>query len=179
MGTNTTKTGSDSGTTAQTVRNRIEAGGERVWRLADFEGMPFTAVAQALSRLTRSGVIQRLGKGLNYRSRPTAFGPSKPNTAQIRGISVRRKGVFPSGIAVANLHGFTTQNPVRVEVATDGSSLPHLIVGKETVIHTRRPESWRSLSQFGEWPSRCIAARSGSVRKSPNQQHAALFPKTR
>ena len=34
-----------------------------------------------------------------------------------------------------------------MEVATDGSSLPRLIVGKETVIHTRRPESWRELSQ--------------------------------
>lgn len=141
------KTGSNSAATAKTVRRRIEAGGERVWRLADFEGMPFTAVAQALSRLTRSGEIQRLGKGLYYRSRPTAFGPSKPNTAQIRGLSVRRKGVFPSGIAAANLLGFTTQNPGRLEVATDGSSLPRLIVGKETVIHTRRPESWRDLSQ--------------------------------
>ena len=147
MKTIATKTRSDAGATAETVRKRIEAGGERVWRLADFEGMPFTAVAQALSRLTRSGMIQRLGKGLYYRSRPTAFGPSKPNTAQIRSLSVRRKGVFPSGIAAANLLGFTTQNPGRVEVATDGSSLPRLIVGKETVIHTRRPESWRELSQ--------------------------------
>lgn len=44
---------------AKNVREQIEAAGERVWRLADFEGMPFTAVAQALSRLTRQGVIQR------------------------------------------------------------------------------------------------------------------------
>ena len=143
----TKNTGPDSGATAKTVRTRIEAGGERVWRLADFEGMPFTAVAQALSRLTRGGVIQRLGKGLYYRSRPTAFGPSKPNNAQIRSLSVRRKGVFPSGIGAANLLGFTTQNPGRVEVATNGLSLPRLIVGKETVIHTRRPESWQSLSE--------------------------------
>ena len=34
---------------AKIVREQIEAGGERVWRLADFEDMPFTAVAQALS----------------------------------------------------------------------------------------------------------------------------------
>lgn len=141
------KTGPDSGATAETVRRRIEAGGERVWRLADFEGMPFTAVAQALSRLTRAGEIQRLGKGLYYRSRPTAFGPSKPNSAQIRSLSVRLKTVFPAGIGAANLLGFTTQNPGRLEVATDSSSLPRLIVGKETVVHTRRPESWRKLSE--------------------------------
>jgi hypothetical protein len=47
--------------------------------------------------------------------------------------------VFPAGIAAANLLGFTTQNTVRVEVAPDGLSLPRWIVGKETVIHTRRP----------------------------------------
>jgi hypothetical protein len=136
-----------TGNTAETVRRRIEASGERVWRMADFEGMSFTAVAQALSRLARQGVIQRLGKGLYYRSRPTAFGASRPNAAQVRSLPVRRRGVFPAGSAAANLLGFTTQNPARVEVATNGLSLPRLIVGKETVIHTRRPESWRALSQ--------------------------------
>lgn len=43
--------------------------------------------------------------------------------------------------------GFTTQNPARIELATNGLSLPRLIVRKETVIHTRRPESWRELSE--------------------------------
>jgi Family of unknown function (DUF6088) len=141
------KTGSAARNTAQTVRQRIESGGERVWRLADFQGMPFTAVAQTLSRLARRGVIQRLGKGMYYRPRQTAFGLSKPNRTQIRSLPVRRQGVFPAGIAAANLLGFTTQNPARVEVATDGLSLPRLIVGQDTVIHTRRPESWRELSE--------------------------------
>jgi hypothetical protein len=147
MRSNHKKTGSDAGNTAETVRRRIEASGERVWRLADFGGMPSTAVAQALSRLSRQGMIQRLGKGLYYRPRQTAFGQSKPNSAYIRSLPVRRRGVFPAGVAAANLLGFTTQNPARVEVATDGLSLPRLIVGKETVIHTRRPESWRALSE--------------------------------
>jgi DNA-binding Lrp family transcriptional regulator len=147
MRTNQKKTGSRAGNTAETVRRRIEASGERVWRMADFQGMPFMAVAQALSRLTRQGVIQRLGKGLYYRSRPTAFGASRPNLAQVRSLPVRRKGIFPAGIAAANVLGFTTQNPARVEVATNGLSLPRLIVGKETVIHMRRPESWQSLSE--------------------------------
>lgn len=141
------KTGSSRAGTAVLVRRRIEAGGERAWRLADFGELPFTAVAQALSRLNRGGVIQRLGKGLYYRSRPTAFGLSKPNPAQIRSLPIGRKGVFSTGIGAANLLGFTTQNQARVEVATDGLSLPRLIVGKDTVIHTRRPEAWRSLSE--------------------------------
>ena len=52
-----------------------------------------------------------------------------------------------TSISAANLLGFTTQNPGRIEVSTDGPSLPRLIVGKDTVIHTRRPESWRQLFQ--------------------------------
>jgi hypothetical protein len=130
-----------------TVRHRIEAGGERVWRLTDFAELPFPAVAQALSRLARQGQLRRLGKGLYYSSRQTAFGPSLPNPAVIRALPVPQKVVFPAGLAAANLLGFTTQNPARIELATDGLSLPRLIVGKEAVIHTRRPAAWRSLSE--------------------------------
>lgn len=160
---------------AETVRRQIEASGERVWRLADFEGMPFTAVAQALSRLSRQGVIKRLGKGLYYRSRPTAFGDSKPNRAQIRSLPVRRKGVYPAGIAAANLLGFTTQNPARVEVATDGVSLPRLIVGKETVIHTRRPEAWRQLSETDAALLDFLRRRGEASELSPGKTIAKLI----
>jgi hypothetical protein len=132
--------------TASIVRSRIESGGERVGRLADFAGMPCMAVAQSLSRLTRQGIIQRLGKGLYYRPRQTAFGLSRPNAARLRSLAGRNRA-FPAGTAAANALGFTTQNPARVEVATDASSLPRLIVGKDTVIHTRRPASWRELSE--------------------------------
>src|SRR5437870_4685099 len=100
-------------TIAEAVRTRIESSGERLWRLADFDGLPLMAVAQALSRLARRGHIQRLGKGLYYRPRQTAFGPSRPNMAHIRSLTLRQKAVFPAGIAAANLLGFTTQNAAR------------------------------------------------------------------
>jgi DNA-binding Lrp family transcriptional regulator len=147
MKTNQQKRGADQRTTAATVRRRIEASGERVWRLADFGGLSFAAVAQTLSRLTRQGVIQRLGKGLYYRPRQTAFGMSRPNAAQIRSLPIGRNGLFPAGIAAANLLGFTTQNPAQIELATDGLSLPRLIVGKDAVVHTRRPAAWQGLSE--------------------------------
>lgn len=131
---------------AKAVRKRIEVGGERVWRLADFENLSFTAVAQALSRLSRLGIIQRLGKGLYYKPRQTAFGPSKPNPSQLRSLPVLGKGIFPAGCTAANVLGFTTQQPAKLEIATNGLSLPRLIVGKETIIHTRRPPSWQELS---------------------------------
>jgi hypothetical protein len=132
---------------AEAVRRRIETSGERVWRPVDFQGMSLSAVAQALSRLCRRGLIQRLGKGLYYRPRQSAFGQSKPNHAHIRSLPIPHRSFFPAGVAAANFLGFTTQNPARVEVATDGLSLPRLIVGQDTIIHTRRPESWRELSQ--------------------------------
>ena len=45
------------------VRERIAGSGEPLWRLEDFRDLPFTAVAQVLSRLTRTGKLERLSKG--------------------------------------------------------------------------------------------------------------------
>lgn len=128
------------------IRERIERGGERLWRLEDFDGLRSTAVAQALSRLTREGVIERLSKGTYYRSRQTTFGKSRPNPAAVQELASRRKNIFPSGIAADSLLGFTTQTARRGEVSTSALSLPRKLIGTDTVIHTRRPEAWRGLS---------------------------------
>jgi len=130
------------------VRQRIEQGGERLWRLQDFRDLPFAAVAQALSRLTRAGMIERLSKGVYYCTRQTAFGSSRPNPAAIQKLASPRKGLFPSGIAATNLLGFTTQNAGNGEIATSAMSLPRKLIGQGTVIHTRRPEAWANLSQI-------------------------------
>ncbi len=131
------------------VRVRIEAEGERVWRAADFLGMDRSwtahAVAQALSRLARQGVVRRLGKGLYYRGRETAFGPSVPSPGMIQSVPLAGRAVFPAGHAAAGLLGLTTQQPALPEIATTGGSLPRMIVGKHAVIHTRRPTSWGGL----------------------------------
>ncbi|HMN95254.1 MAG TPA: hypothetical protein PKC43_02705 [Phycisphaerales bacterium] len=132
---------------AETVRRRIDRGGERLWRLVDFRDLPFTAVAQALSRLARAGEIERLSKGVYYRSRKTVFGRSRPNPAAIRQLATRTRPFFPSGIAAANLLGFSTQSTSRGELATSASSLPRKLVGPDAVIHTRRPEAWSDLSE--------------------------------
>ena len=132
---------------ADLVRQRIDRGGERLWRFEDFGNLPFTAVAQALSRLTRSGQLERLSKGTYYRSRQTSFGKSRPNPAAIQQLASRQKSMFPSGVAAANLLGFTTQNPQRRELATSGLSLPRKLVGADTIIRARRPEAWSRLNQ--------------------------------
>jgi len=133
--------------TANLVRARIENGGERLWRLEDFRNLSFEAVAQALSRMTRNGQIQRLSKGVYYRHCETAFGKSRPNPVAMQTLAAKRANVYPSGIAAANLLGFTTQTAGRGEIATSALSLPRKLIGGDTVIHTRRPEAWAQLSE--------------------------------
>lgn len=133
--------------TASSIRLRIERGGERLWRHDDFRDRPFPAVAQTLSRLTRDGTLERLSKGVYYRSRSTALGPSRPSPTAIKKLAERDKAIFPSGVAAANLLGFTSQTAKRGEVATSSLSLPRKLIGIETRVHARRPEAWESLSE--------------------------------
>ena len=63
----------------------------------------------------------------------------------MRQLAADRATMFPAGVAAANLLGFTTQVAGRSEVATTAGSLPRKLAGKDTVIHTRRPEAWRRL----------------------------------
>ena len=129
------------------IRQRIEGGGERLWRLDDFRDLPFAAVAQAFSRLRREGKVERLSKGVYYRTRETAFGKSRPSPTAIRDLASQRNTVFPSGIAAANLLGFSTQIGKQSEVATSSLSLPRKLVGADTIIHTRRPKAWIGLPE--------------------------------
>jgi hypothetical protein len=148
MRTDKTPTGAGRGSTAEIVRRRIESSGGRLWRLADFDDLSFAAVAQALSRMSRLGVIQRLGKGQYYQPRLTVIGPYRPNMARIRLLAARHKRVFPAGIAAANLLGFTTRTAARIELATNASCLPRLFLGMRAIVHAGRPAAWRTLSEM-------------------------------
>ena len=133
--------------TASYIRQKIERGGERLWRHDDFRDRPFPAVAQTLSRLTRNGILERLSKGVYYRPRATAFGSSRPNPTAIRRLAEKTKTIYPSGTTAANILGFSTQTSRRSELATSSLSLPKKLIGAETRVHARRPEAWKSLSE--------------------------------
>jgi hypothetical protein len=133
--------------TAATVRHRVEQGGERLWRLQDFQDLPFAAVAQALSRMARAGELRRLSRGVYFRARQTAFGKSLPNPADLQELAATKAPIFPAGIAGASLLGFTTQTPRHAEVATTANSLPKALLGKHTIVHTRRPAAWSKLDR--------------------------------
>jgi len=107
-------------TFASSIRQRIERGGEKIWRLEDFRDLPFSAAAQTLSRLTRQGLLERLSKGTYYRSRETMFGKSRPNSSALRQLASRHAPIFPAGIAAANLLGFSTQTAGQPYAATGG-----------------------------------------------------------
>ncbi|HEX2753225.1 MAG TPA: hypothetical protein VHP34_09045 [Alphaproteobacteria bacterium] len=136
---------SETQQTAKSISRLIERGGERLWRFADFEGFPSAAIAQTLSRLARAGKLQRLSKGIYYRSRQTPFGKSMANPAALQKLLPKGRA-FPSGISAANLLGFTTQMPKQKEIATSAGSLPRKLVGADTIIHTRRPAHWDKLT---------------------------------
>lgn len=135
-------------TAAQAVRARVVRGGERLWRFSDFADLPADAVAQALSRLAKAGEVQRLSKGTYYRARETALGTSRPNPVAVQKLATKRVPLFPAGMAAANLLGFSTQAPSRGELATTASSVPHKLVGKDTIVHTRRPSAWEGLADL-------------------------------
>lgn len=138
-----TPTGNRSNSTANLIRERVRAGGEHYWKLADFPDAPATAVAKALSRLTRKGELQRVGKGIYYHPRSTVFGQSKPTQDAILSRRLKQR-LLPAGLTAANLLGFSTQNPGRREYATTASA----VAFTDDTLHvtTRRPKSWDQLS---------------------------------
>ncbi len=129
--------------TATRVRERVNEAGEHYWKHSDFEDLPASAVAMALSRLAREGVLQRVGKGVYYRPRPTAFGPSIPAASAVAPLTLRT-ALHPAGLSAANTLGLSTQNPPRGEYATPAPGPPRAF--RNAVVHTGRPASRVGLS---------------------------------
>ncbi|MBS1868041.1 MAG: AbiEi antitoxin N-terminal domain-containing protein [Actinobacteria bacterium] len=133
--------GSES--TAEQVRRRVVAGGERFWRHEDFEGLSPSGVATTLSRLAREGELQRVRKGVYFRPRQTVIGPSIPGATAAIASSLRTP-IHPAGLSAANVLGLSTQNPARGEFATPASDPPTALAGSR--VRTRRPRSRATLT---------------------------------
>lgn len=128
---------------ARIVRDRVQRGGARFWKHADFDDLPPEAVAAALSRMARRGELQRTGKGVYYRSVPTSFGMSMPVASGAIAETLNAR-LHPAGLSAANVLGLTTQNPGRPEYATPASRAP--IALKGAVVHAGRPAQRARLS---------------------------------
>lgn len=127
---------------ASQIRARIEAGGERFWSYADFDGFPLPTAAKALSRLAAEGQIIRTSKGHYFRPRQTVLGAGRPSEARAAEISAAHK-LHPSGVSAANILGFTTQNAGRGQYATTGPRAPTKLAGSK--VSTRRPPAREEL----------------------------------
>lgn len=135
--------------TSQKIRRRILKQGGSYWKSAHFHDLPPAAVSQTLSRMVKEGELERVSKGLYYRPRPTRFGQSRPSRAEIQKILIDLKSdVSPAGISAANLLGFTNQNAPCGEFATSNNSLPLSLLGSNAKLHTRRPTTWKNLSNI-------------------------------
>ena len=119
----------------QTILDRIRSAGRgEVFTPKDFlDAGSRYATDQALSRLVRSGDIQRLGRGLYYypRANPRLGIQVTPDVDQVAQAIGRRTGsrMVPSGAVAANLFGLSTQVPAKLLYLSDGRSR-RLRVGK-------------------------------------------------
>lgn len=142
-------------TKADSIRQLVQAGGERFWRYQDLADYSAATTAKTLSQLVKDGTLQRVSKGYYYHPRPTRFGPSQPLLAEIP-HQLTKTPVYPAGANAANLLGFTTQNALNGTFATTANSLPSKWLGdslrlsnlSRAKLQTRRPETWANLSNI-------------------------------
>ncbi|MCB2380243.1 DUF6088 family protein [Hymenobacter sp. BT635] len=106
-----------TGSIMQRVRQQVQAfePGELL-TYADLSTDPasFGAVAAALSRLSREGVLKRYAKGQYYRPTPSRFGALQPSAAAVLRTLTAAEGsvsAYPVGTALYNQLGLTTQVP--------------------------------------------------------------------
>ncbi|SMB81077.1 conserved hypothetical protein [Hymenobacter roseosalivarius DSM 11622] len=108
----------------QRVRQQVEAfaPGELL-TYADLVTEPsqFGAVAAALSRLSREGLLVRFAKGQYYRPQISRFGPLQPSEGAILRTLTSAGGeprAYPVGVSLYNQLGLTTQMPAEMMVTT-------------------------------------------------------------
>lgn len=104
---------------ASTVRNQVLMSRERFWRPEDFQGTQ-GAVAQALSRMVRTGELRRVRRGLYWRGAPTMVGMSPPPPIHLAHAVVGEFGLGPARWSAALALGLSTQVPRRESIAVAG-----------------------------------------------------------
>ena len=105
-------------TVSSTVERRMKRRPGRLFTYADFNDLPATAVAPALSRLRARGEIRRARKGVYYVPRRTVLG-EVPADPVVVGELVSRGRSHLAGLSAANALGLTTQVPARTELAVE------------------------------------------------------------
>ena len=130
---------------AQSIDNMILSriyGRHRGWVFTPMEFLDLgsrMAVDQTLGRLTKSGTIRRLTRGLyDYPAKHPDFGDLPPNYDRVAQALVGRDNlkIQPSGAYAANLLGLTEQVPAKIVFFTDGPNRK-VQIGKQTIVLKR------------------------------------------
>jgi hypothetical protein len=113
---------------ANKIQKRILQGGDdQLWTFQDFldiDSSTATAVAATLSRLSKSGELRRVRRGVYYRSKKTVFGESQPNPESVLKVLLHNRKAVRTG--EFNRLGLTTQIS---STLTSASSRPVRIKG--------------------------------------------------
>ena len=104
---------------AAEVRKRVLLSRNRFWRPEDFDGSP-DAVAQALSRLARTGDLRRIRRGLYWHGTSTRLGMAPSPPGRLAREVVGDTGTGPTGRSAALALGLSTQVPRREAIAVPG-----------------------------------------------------------
>jgi hypothetical protein len=108
-----------------------------------FRDLGAGAAAHALSRLAADEGLQRVRRGLYFRPKMTAIGPSVPSANAVVAQTFR-VALHPAGLSASNALGLSTQNPARGEFATPAAAGPGVL--RDSLVHTRRPHARSGLS---------------------------------
>lgn len=101
--------GKRASSTAAQVRSRVLRGGERLWRVEDFNG-PTSAVGNELRRLVARGELRRVRRGVYWRGNRSRFGMSPaPQGDALRAIVGPDEAIGATGWHATNLLGLSTQ----------------------------------------------------------------------
>ena len=109
------------------------------------------AVDQTLGRLTKSGTIRRLARGLyDYPAKHPDFGDLPPNYDRIAQALVGRDSlkIQPSGAYAANLLGLTEQVPAKIVFFTDGPNRKVQIGKKRIVLKRTTPKNMATAGRI-------------------------------
>lgn len=104
----------------------------------------FNAVALTLSRLSKSGKIARLSKGVYYKPIITKYGNLKPSEDEIlKKLLLKKNKGYISGAVAFNKLGLTTQVPNTIEIR--GNSSSRLVkIGKLRIKYKKFDEEFKT-----------------------------------
>lgn len=135
---------------ARVVRDALRrAGADRIWTYSDFASLPPLAVAAALSRLAKKGVITRVRKGVYYVPKDTRFGKTAPDPQKLVTAVLKSRGIAwrPTGLAMYNALGLTSQVSPVATLAVDRPVRSFRLPANVRVQFRRAPKLGRISAQ--------------------------------